>query len=294
MFFAASALTSAAISVDRLLALLLGLRYRHVVTLCRVRVLIACVWFIAVSNASLLCVARILFHDKLELASWWTLQVFGIFSITVATFSYTKIFFTLRHQQAQVRDHVQPEQSSRVRSVLNIARYKKTVYSVAWIQFAMLACYGPYTILGSVSSLRGYSFEINIANEFCFCLLYLNSCLNPVLYCWKIRDVKQEVKKTICKFLCFWFYLLCWREVQLASYNGIQDILAWALDFSSWIPDSTHWIPVFVSGTWILDSNRKWDSGFLELYSGFQRPGFSIPQEEFRKFWIPYAKISWV
>ena len=53
VFFAASALTSAAISVDRLLALLLGLRYRHVVTLCRVRVLIACVWFSAVSNASL-------------------------------------------------------------------------------------------------------------------------------------------------------------------------------------------------------------------------------------------------
>ena len=22
--------------------------------------------------------------------------------------------------------------------------------------------------------------------------------------------------------------------------------------------------PVFVSGTWILDSNRSWDSGFLE------------------------------
>ena len=52
---AVSILTSAAISVDRLLALLLGLRYRHVVTLCRVRVLIACVWFIAVSNASLHC-----------------------------------------------------------------------------------------------------------------------------------------------------------------------------------------------------------------------------------------------
>ena len=51
-----SPLTSAAISVDRLLALLLGLRYRHVVTLCRVRVIIACVWFIAVSNASLLWV----------------------------------------------------------------------------------------------------------------------------------------------------------------------------------------------------------------------------------------------
>ena len=26
-------------------------------------------------------------------------------------------------------------------------------------------------------------------------------------------------------------------------------------------------IPVFVSGTWILDSNRLWDPGFLELFS---------------------------
>ena len=209
VFFVASALTSAAISVDRLLALLLGLRYRHVVTLCRVRVVVACVWFIVVSNVSLYCVALILLLFRVVLALVWTFRAFIILSIIVSTFSYTKIFFTLRHQQAQVRDHVQPEQSSRVRSVLNIARYKKTVYSVAWIQFAMLACYGPYTILGSVSSLRGYSFEINIANEFCFCLLYLNSCLNPVLYCWKIRDVKQEVKKTIGKFLCFWFFLLC-------------------------------------------------------------------------------------
>ena len=204
-------------------------------------------------------------------ASNWTFLGLILLSIIISSFSYSKIFFTLRHQQAQVQGHVQPEQSSRVISVLNIAwysgtppyehpvykttsllrpysfkpnvktfesfyffedpvnattsllrpgfygptvvaltgLYKKTVYSVAWIQFAMLACYGPYTILGSVSSLRGYSFEINIANEFCFCLIYLNSCLNPVLYFWKIRDVKQEVKKTISKFLCFWFYLLC-------------------------------------------------------------------------------------
>ena len=51
-----------------------------------------------------------------------------------------------------------------------------------------------------------------------------------------------------------------------------------------WIPDSRYWIPVFVSGIWILNSNRQWHSGFLELYSGFQSPGF----------WIPQAKISWI
>ena len=33
-----------------------------------------------------------------------------------------------------------------------------------------------------------------------------------------------------------------------------------------------------VNGSWISDSNRKWDCGFLELYSVFQSPGFRILQ----------------
>ena len=212
---AVSILTSAAISVDRLLALLLGLRYRHVVTLCRVRVLIACVWFIAVSNASLRLVNIIQFKYKvLSACSWWTFIALIMVSIIISLFSYIKIFLTLRHQQAQVRDHVQPEQSSRVRSVLNIARYKKTVYSVAWIQFAMLACYGPNIVMlfllhfGNID----YSTEIRITNEVFGCLFFLNSSLNPVLYCWKIKDVRQEVKNIIRKCLCCWVNLQWWRK----------------------------------------------------------------------------------
>ena len=58
-----------------------------------------------------------------------------------------------------------------------------------------------------------------------------------------------------------------------------------------WIPDSRYCIPVFVGGTWILDSNRQRDSGFLKLYSGFQRPGFQIPRQKFAKFRIPQAKV---
>ena len=142
---------------------------------------------------------RILFHT-----SWWTFRALVIFSIIVSTFSYTKIFFTLRHQQAQVRDHVQPEQSSRVRSVLNIARYKKTVYSVAWIQFAMLACYGPNIVMAFLSHFgkKDDFTEIRIADEFSLCLVFLNSSLNPVLYCWRIKDVRQEVKNIIRNCLC--------------------------------------------------------------------------------------------
>ena len=36
-----------------------------------------------------------------------------------------------------------------------------------------------------------------------------------------------------------------------------------------------------VSGNWILDSNLYWNFRFLELYSGFQSPGFRIPDSGF-------------
>ena len=38
----------------------------------------------------------------------------------------------------------------------------------------------------------------------------------------------------------------------------------------------------FVSKIWILDSSRWWDSGFFELYSGLQRPGFQILRANYR------------
>ena len=224
VLLAVSPLTSAAISVDRLLALLLGLRYRHVVTLCRVRVVIACFWLIAVSNSSLLWVNLILLSDKVGLAMLWTFIVLTLISVIISTFSYAKIFFTLRHRQAQVQNHLQSKQSSRITSVLTIARYKKTVYSAAWIQFAMIACYGSYIILTIlyISGKNSYiTTEIEIALEFSYCLSSFNSSLNPVLYCWRIKDVRQQVKNTIRKCLCCWVYLQWQKKVATEQWRQL-------------------------------------------------------------------------
>ena len=56
------------------------------------------------------------------------------------------------------------------------------------------------------------------------------------------------------------------------------------LDFTPWIRNSRYWILDSLSVEWIPDSNHKGDSAFLDLYSGFQNPGFRIPQEKFPGF----------
>ena len=98
-----SLLTSAAISVDRLLALLLGLRYRHVVTLRRVRVVIICLWFIGASLGSANIMPNILFQSASPLL---------LLSLIISIYCYTRIFFKLRHQQAQVQNHVCQRQAN--------------------------------------------------------------------------------------------------------------------------------------------------------------------------------------
>ena len=199
---AVSLLTSAAISLDRLLALLLGLIYRHTVTLRRVWVVIVCIWLISALPAICVIFSE---YPKLYDISFWLFSSLLTFSLLVSVFSYAKIFKTLRYRQVQVHGNTQQGQRPNGGgNQLNIARYKKTVYSIAWVQLALLICYFPYILIRWLSVKPSYSTEISILSELFVTLIYLNSSLNPALYCWRIRDVKQEVKNIIRKiFRCF-------------------------------------------------------------------------------------------
>ena len=199
---AVSLLTSSAISLDRLLALLLGLRYRHTVTLRRVWLVIVCFWLISAPEAT---VSIIYEHPILPEISSWLFSSLLTFSLLVSVLSYVKIFKTLRYRQVQVhRNTQQGQRPNGGGNQLNIARYKKTVYSIAWVQLALLICYFPYILIRWLSVKPSYSTEIYILSELFVTLIYLNSSLNPALYCWRIRDVKQEVKNIIRKiFRCF-------------------------------------------------------------------------------------------
>ena len=186
-----SILTSTAISVDRLLALLLGLRYRHVVTLRRVRVVIICFWFITASGGAIQ-----MWREDIGVKGSF---VVIILSLVTSIFSYTKIHLTLRHQQAQIQNHVQGQPNGGG-IPLNIARYKKTVSSILWVQIALVACYVPLSIEAMLFANGINSDVVWLAAN---TLIFFNSSLNPILYCWKIMEVRQQVKNTIRQLSCF-------------------------------------------------------------------------------------------
>ena len=95
IFSGVSMWTLTAKSVDRLLALLLGLRYRQIETLKRTYLIIMSFWAVTtiVLTVSFFWNAPIIpWHDRLVIS----------LCLVISVYCYTKIFFTLRHHENQV------------------------------------------------------------------------------------------------------------------------------------------------------------------------------------------------
>jgi len=189
---AVSLLTMTTISVDRLLALLLGLRYRHVVTLRRIRALVTFYWLLSLGFAVIM-IWKFTFAKIYN----YTLILICIF---VALFCYLKILFTLRHNQNQAQQ--QQGQFNGGGIPFNIARYRKTVTTAIWVEVTLIACYLPYGIVIAIITIHGSSPFLDAIWESAATLVCLNSSLNPLLYCWRIKEVKQEVKNMIRQLFC--------------------------------------------------------------------------------------------
>ena len=186
-----SLMTMTAISVDGLLALMLGLRYKQIVTLKRAYIIVTTFWvFTLVASLSGFFYHRIIFMYSSLVTS---------FCLVISFASYTKIFCTLRYHQAQVRDQQQLSQTN----ALNMARFRKAVYSALWVQLALVVCYAPLcTVNIVIAHTKKYSFLLFVICKVAVILLCFNSTLNPFLYCWKISEVRQAVKQTIREALC--------------------------------------------------------------------------------------------
>ena len=187
-----SLLTLSAISVDRLLALLLGLRYRQVVTLRRTWVTVVTIWTLSSLPSTIY-----LWNEQVTLTCG---AILTSLCLLISVFSYTKIFLNLRHHRSQVQDH--GLQQANLAGQLNIARYRKAVYSALWLQLTLVVCYLPAGIVQVVLMTKEFCSSLYLAGHIVATLVYLNSTLNPILYCWKIKEVRQAVKDTIRPLCC--------------------------------------------------------------------------------------------
>ena len=114
-------------------------------------------WILSIVGASTLFLNR-------RITSWF--QYIGTaLCLVTKIFAYAKIFFSLRHNQIHVQNHVAQGQPSQAIS-LNVARYRKAVYSALWTQGTLVICHLPFFMVDVFTPQRGMPLSIYLAKNF--------------------------------------------------------------------------------------------------------------------------------
>lgn len=183
------------ISVDRLMALHFHMRYSYVMTLNRAICASAALW--------LICVV-------LSLSTLWQMNIFHftivasiIVCLLICTICYMKIYRIVRRHQLQIA--IQAKQVTKETSKnaegheLNIVRSTKSAKNTFIYYMMMILCYTPLFISMFVSAFfrQYWRDEFSLAETVAF----MNSSINPFLYCWRLRELRKAVVKTTKQML---------------------------------------------------------------------------------------------
>ena len=66
----------------------------------------------------------------------------------------------------------------------------------------LVACYLPHGTVVALWTNSGVFLSVFLARKYTMTLVFLNSSLNPIRYCWKIGEVRQAAKDIIRQVLC--------------------------------------------------------------------------------------------
>ncbi len=187
VLFSLSAIT--AISFDRYLALALHLRYAAIVTVSRLIKLI-------LLGFVLLFPLSIYFWFSRE--HWFRMTalcvgvILAVVSIITIPFSYCRIFTILRRHQEQIRN--QNDLASRMHGIshMNITKYRRSVLTMVLLLGAILLSYLPsgiYFVIALFSKTEESEFVRRIGGM----MVLLNSSINPLVYCWRIKEIRRFV-----------------------------------------------------------------------------------------------------
>ena len=191
LFLASSSfLTVTAIAIDRFLAISLHLRYNELVTSKRVVIALVCLWLISAIAASIFI--SIPENNPMVVA---VIEFYGLFVTTVV---YIHIYRVARYHQNQILTQCQMQNDQ----TITVLREKRSIVNAMFVYIVFIACYVPHScctilLLTDVSRL-----SFMLANHVTVFLILLNSSLNPFLYCWRYRELRQNVKRTVNKLLC--------------------------------------------------------------------------------------------
>ena len=192
-FASASFFGVVALAADRFLALHLHLRYQELVTHKRVVAVVISIWILSAIPM---------------LLSIWIPNAVGIILVSVESvcylttaFFYFKIYLAVRHHSNQ--NHVLQAQLAQNNEgdMTNAARERKAAVGTLYVYLVFLICYLPNTCYWIIERSVGPSTMLSQFVLYTNTLIYLNSSLNPLIYSWKMRHVRNAIMEILRNIL---------------------------------------------------------------------------------------------
>lgn len=191
-FCGVSLLIITAISVDRFLALQYHMRYSTIVTILRVRYMIALVWFVNFLSSVVYFSNDFIYH--------FVIAVITGICLIVSTFSYVGIYRIVCRHRLQIHAQQEAVQCSSAEDDLNYVRTKQSALNTFIFYIILVMCYLPMYILLTLHGLsqKAWPTEWNFATT----LVFANSSINPLLFCWRLRELRKAAVRTARRIVC--------------------------------------------------------------------------------------------
>ncbi|XP_068742541.1 melanocyte-stimulating hormone receptor-like [Montipora capricornis] len=175
------------LSLDRFLAIHLHLRYQELVTYQRVVTAVISVWVL--SGLISLIPQQIPIHIAYVL-----LAVIVVSCFVVSGVLNSMIYATVRRHAHQIHSlQVQPTVQQNASNVTNASTLRKSTFMTIHVYVLFLVCYLPWFCALCVIRFYPRLAILWAVYPYTATLLFLNSSLNPLIYCWKLRGVRQTI-----------------------------------------------------------------------------------------------------
>ena len=82
---------------------------------------------------------------------------------------------------------------------MDVVREKKSTLNAMFVYVVFLACYLPHLSAVIMLTTNNWKISFLTAERVSLLLVFINSSLSPVVYCWRYRQIRGIVKNTVRK-----------------------------------------------------------------------------------------------
>lgn len=155
-----------------------------------------------VAVLSLLPMSAVLCYFQLKISIVYFISYFSFIQLClfVTSVAYFKVFKIIRRHQHQIS-----LQQNFAQPAIDFLKYRRSVFSILLILLMFYFSYLPMAILLMISSIhpeKEPSMTLYAVLEVTVVLAFLSSSLNPLLYMWRIADIRREVRQIIKRIFC--------------------------------------------------------------------------------------------